>query len=76
MLLDILGIRTADDPDLGRFDENEVNDLPLHVRQCGRRFRALDKKLNTAIRLILVLCFLYAINNIAIIKSMVLGAVQ
>lgn len=70
MLLDILGVRPMDD-DLGRFDESEANDLALHVRQCGRRFRALDSKMNTAIRLILVLCALYALNNVTEIRHMI-----
>lgn len=69
MLLDILGIK-ATDADLGAFDTDEASDLPLHVRQCGRRYRALDAKLNTAIRLILLLCGLYAVNNLAIVKTL------
>lgn len=68
-LLDIIGV-TAPTADPVTFDENEVKDLALHVRQCGRRYRALDAKLNIAIRLILVLCGLYAINNLSEIRHL------
>lgn len=69
MLLDILGVGKPD-ADLGAFDADEADDLPLHVRQCGRRYRALDAKLNTAIRLILLLCILYAVNNLPAVKTL------
>ena len=52
------------------FDKNEAGDLAFHVRQCTRRYREMDTKLNLAIRLILVLCLLYMINNAAAVKAM------
>lgn len=57
---DLFG-RVKDD-DSGGFDESESADLGLHVRQCARRYRALDRKLDIVIRLILVLLCLYVLN--------------
>ena len=35
-------------------DENEAKDLGLHVRQCERRYRALNSKLNLVILILLM----------------------
>jgi hypothetical protein len=59
-LSDLFG--RANDDDVGGFDENEAGDLALHVRQCTRRYRALDRKLDLVIRLIIVLLCLYILN--------------
>lgn len=64
----IVGGHRADDE--GEFDQNEAGDLAFHVRQCTRRYRDLDGKLNLAIRLILVLCLMYLLNNVASIKAL------
>lgn len=64
----IVGGHKSDDE--GEFDQNEASDLALHVRQCTRRYRDLDGKLNLAIRLILCLCLMYLLNNVAAIKTL------
>lgn len=64
----IVGGNRADDE--GEFDQSETADLALHVRQCTRRYRDLDGKLNLAIRLILCLCLMYLLNNVAAIKAL------
>lgn len=57
-------------PDLDEdFDKSEQTDLALHVRQCTRRYRDLDQKINLAIRLILILCLMYLLNNVAMFKT-------
>jgi hypothetical protein len=60
--------RSSNDP-LAEFDENEATDLSLHIRQCGRRYKAQNNKLDMITGLILVLCMLYALSNIATIKA-------
>lgn len=50
---DVFG--TKESEDAGGFDENESEDLSLHVRQCGRRYRALDRKLTMTLRLVMLL---------------------
>lgn len=62
------GGNRADDE--GEFDKSEAGDLALHVRQCTRRYRDLDGKLNLAIRLIMVLCLMYLLNNVAAVKAL------
>jgi hypothetical protein len=60
----------AKDEDIGGFDENEAGDLALHVRQCTRRYRALDRKLDLVIRLMIVLLCLYVLNVPAGVRMM------
>jgi hypothetical protein len=67
-LSDLFG--RAKDEDVGGFDENEAGDLALHVRQCTRRYRALDRKLDLVIRLIIVLLGLYVLNVPGGVKMM------
>lgn len=57
-------ISTSADDDIGGFDQNEADDLKLHVRQCARRYRALDKKLTLAIRLMLIIVALHLLTSI------------
>lgn len=71
-LLDSLFRRESEDP-LAAFDENEASDLSLHVRQCGRRYAALNSKLDYVTKLIFALCILYALSNYPTIKALVLG---
>lgn len=65
----------AESDDLGGFDANEGKDLELHVRQCGRRFRALDRKLDVVIRL-LVIFFIAMVVNVPGALKLMLAMVQ
>lgn len=69
----IFGASTEDD--MGGFDVNEAKDLELHVRQCGRRFRALDRKLDVVIRL-LVIFFIAMVVNVPGALKLLLAMVQ
>lgn len=68
-LIDAIFGRENADP-LGAFDEKEAEDLSLHIRQCGRRYRALNAKLDLVTRLVLLLCGLYVLNNIASVRTL------
>lgn len=68
-LSDILSRRENDS--LGEFDENEAKDIALHVRQCGRRYKAMNDKLDTLTKLILFLCLMYALSNVAAMKALI-----
>lgn len=63
------------DDDVGGFDANEAKDLELHVRQCGRRFRALDRKLDVVIRL-LIIFFIAVVVNVPGALKLMLAMVQ
>lgn len=63
------------DEDVGGFDANEAKDLELHVRQCGRRFRALDRKLDVVIRL-LIIFFIAMVVNVPGALKLMLAMVQ
>lgn len=65
----------AETEDIGSFDANEGKDLELHVRQCGRRFRALDRKLDVVIRL-LVVFFIAMVVNVPGALKLLLAMVQ
>ena len=67
--LDVFLGRRLEDPE-DEFDEQEATDLPLHIRQCGRRYRSLDAKLNLVVRLMLLLCGLYVFNNLTTMKTL------
>lgn len=60
----------GDDPG-DEFDENESKDLGMHVRQCGRRYRALDRKLNFLIKLVAIgFLIMYASNIPSVVKGL------
>jgi hypothetical protein len=65
--LDIFAASELDEP-----DKDESDDLPLHVRQCSRRYKALDRKLTLLTRLV-AFGFLvqYAANSPAVTKAVV-----
>lgn len=74
-LLDVVFKKVPDyDPDndpLANPDEREAKDLPLHVRQCARRFSDLkrghvqiDQQLQSTQKLLIILIMLLVANKV------------
>ena len=67
-----------DEDPLANPDMDETKDLPLHVRQCGRRYGVLNKRLynmegrfDITNRLILFIIVVLLVNGLIDIKSII-----
>ena len=50
-------------PPLDQYDEQEAEDLALHVRQCTRRYAALSRQQTLTIRLVMLVVALLILNG-------------
>lgn len=62
-LLDLVFKRSKDDP-LAAFDENEADDLALHVRQCARRYASIVDKISTSNALLWILIIVLILTRV------------
>lgn len=65
-------LRGSKHDELSQFDENEAEDLKLHVRQCARRYGALTGRLDMLIRLVIVVLVVLVLSNTLDLKSVML----
>lgn len=66
----------AKEDELSGFDQNEGDDLQLHVRQCARRYLALDRKLVLVVRMMMVLIALYIASVPGAVSALVAFAAK
>ncbi len=64
----------AKEDDLTAFDPDEAQDLPLHVRQCARRYGSLSRRIDILLKLALAILGLLILNNTIDVRTLVLHA--
>jgi hypothetical protein len=65
------GLFTKED-DLTAFDPDEAQDLPLHVRQCARRYASLSRRIDLLLKLALAILAVLILNNTIDVRAQVI----